>query len=220
MFTGNPCSDVDGLARQCVDSTAIVSPARVLVTIGEESLFDQFIEFGDFIEVNREDGECLLEPVTLSVLSSVDNSTMQTIQLGTVCDEAEGLTLTEPYGAFDYVGYSCNETDVHNCLVDVGYFIGTCNTISPLDFILFDIELTTTEGGTYDYLEGSSVSFLEPRECQNNFRYTTIERCFGKEYVSFVSVNASSSGFTGPYCQIETALIFDTSRTETNSSLR
>jgi hypothetical protein len=217
MFTANACDEVDLLTGQCTDNSAVTSPARVLVTVGETTLFEGTVEIGDSIDVARLDGECLSDTLSFVVLSPENDSVMQTIQMDAACDEPEGLTLLSSYGAFDFIGYSCNATDVHNCMVDVTYLLATCNDDLSQELILYELDFDTN-GDVVDLLSGNSPRFLDPNECLQSFIQSSVERCSGQEYVSMASLNASNT-FTGPSCLHETELTFDTFSNFTNSSI-
>ena len=217
MFTANACDEVDVLSGQCADIAAVTSPARVLVTVGEATLFDGTVEIGDSIDISPLDGECLSETLSVAVLSPDSDSVMQTIQLDGTCNEPDGLTLLNSYGAFDFMGYSCNATDVHNCMVDVTYLLATCNDDLTQELILYELEFDVN-GDRNDLLSGNSPRFLDPNECLQSFIQSSVERCSGQEYVAMASLNASNS-FTGLYCLHETELTFDTFSNFTNSSI-
>jgi hypothetical protein len=56
------------------------------------------------------------------------------------------------YGSFQSIGYSCDATDVHNCLIDIIYDLEVCNVGTTTETI-FDFSLTINDTLT-DLLAG------------------------------------------------------------------
>jgi hypothetical protein len=207
VYTATACEDVIGETELCTDIAAVNATARVVVTGGEATLFEGTVEIGDNVEIRREDGECLSEAITVKVLSPEDNSLLQTIRIDATCDVPEALTLLDSYGAFDFIGYSCNSSDVHNCVADVTYLLATCNDNATEELVLFELDFDIN-GDTVDLLEGNSLRFLDSNECLQSFIESKVDRCSRQEFVATAFLNASTDLF-GELCQQTAQLIFD-----------
>jgi hypothetical protein len=124
----------------------------------------------------------------------------QTVAIDTSCDTGgRRLVLSESYGAFTSVGYSCNEEDTHNCLVDVIYQLEACN-VGGRDEELYDF-FVEVDGEVNDLIANISESdlMLPPTECYTGFKTEVVDRCTDKEYCA-KGVSNATKPFVGSTC--------------------
>ena len=218
-YTGLACSpDLpgDGL---CTDSgpnpfiagyriTSFIDPSQVFAT-GQ-------VQQNDFITIGQWSG-CL--PDELAVTISVPTGAVtQTFQIDSTCNGGSGLLLNQNYGAFESVGYSCSETDTHNCFQE--FFVGesVCNTGSGSENIYsLTLELTSSEGSPPIVLDLSSFltpedKMLEAGECREgswNNDDVKLNRCKSVSYSGKITASATNPD-TGlpPSCTAENEIEF------------
>jgi hypothetical protein len=126
-YTANLCDqDFEG----CVDQPG-PDDSSILVIANAEApsqiLYNGPVSIGDEVVVGSRDGSCIPDNkllVAVSPLTEDDVTQMSTIDSS--CDGRE-LSLMKSYGALDFTGYSCDESDVHNCYEDVVYNLTVCN---------------------------------------------------------------------------------------------
>lgn len=208
IFTGNACDSSRNFTDQCLDMDSINDTAVVLVTEGNTTLFNGTLNFGEDFQISQADGDCLPEVLTVEVRSIEHDTILQMVELDTTCNNTDALTLLNSYGAFDFIGYSCDDSEIHNCMVDVTYLLAACNQDTVENLVLFDLDFDIN-GNTLDLLLGNAPRFLDPTECLQSFIPSMVERCIGTDYIATASFNASTT-FIGPFCQNQTKLAFDT----------
>jgi hypothetical protein len=129
--------------------------ARVMISNtnnANDILFSGIVSVGSVITLERSDNACL--PASLAVYVSDPQNTMvkQMSTTDSSCGLDRGLILPESYGALDFVGYSCNENDIHNCFLDVLYEFDACK-VGDIDSTIFSTEFVLN-GFVTDLLEG------------------------------------------------------------------
>lgn len=135
-------------------------------------------------------------PDTLSVTISVPTGAVtQTFLIDARCDGGRGLTLLGNYGAFESVGYTCDATDVHNCVQTVTYGNKVCND-GPEPQKIYEFDLTTKETNTAfdescDLLQDGSIPMLGPGECYYENKPFEVNRCVQSNYCVDVVANAT-----------------------------
>ncbi len=174
-------------------------PTEVLIA-GEYNI-------GDTVTIVPATGQSCI-PDRLAVTISVPMSTVtQTFEIDSSCDGGRELILLEEYASFESVGYSCDATDQHNCLLDVLYEVEVCNlgpgeeTIYELDFVLNGTLEDLTVGVPPEDL------MLLTNECYATTIEKLVERCAEREYIANATANATNP-FTGPTCEDFDELMF------------
>jgi hypothetical protein len=212
-YTGGSCEDYQGDPDQCIDNIDTASAARFVVTAGDDMnnvFFNDIRQLDGLLLIEDDDGGCLPETLTVTVFSTDgSNTVLQTQTIDAACDGTGYLTLTTSYGAVDFVGYSCDETDVHNCLVDVLFKANTCNNDDANDLILFGMDFYLN--GSKDNLLGETAPrTLEPEECLQYSIPSAVERCVGSPYVASVTVDSSLATDPEAICTDSGGLAFHT----------
>ena len=121
-YTASDCSATT--AQQgfvCSDLGPLPTEARVVVKQGETNIFEaKSVKVGEDIIVSN-GGLCLPDALTVYVMPTRTSNPAQVFDLTTSCasNPNKGIMLLNPYGAFNFVGFSCNENSIHNCFVEV-----------------------------------------------------------------------------------------------------
>ena len=112
------------------------------------------------------------------------------------------MILTESYGAFESTGYSCSETDVHDCKQTLSYGLKVCNTGST-DEAIYDwfLKSKDTETNTEEFCDlleevNPEDVMLAPGECYYDTKAFEVNRCVDSNYCVDLSANATNP-FTG-----------------------
>ena len=194
-YTGLACSPGFAASGKCTDEgspnpfvagyrvTSCEDPTRVFVS-GEA-------QQGDFINIGAPDGACL--PTCMNVVISVPTGEVtQTFEIDSTCSGNDrGLVLASDYGAFESIGYSCSETDTHNCIQGVSYGLEVCN-IGSTDEQIYEWSLTLNEE-EIDLLQDIPPSdvMLESGECFYDTYEVDVDRC--NEFESCASMTANAT---------------------------
>lgn len=192
-YTGLGCSAELASAGKCVDQgpnpfvagyriTSCTDPTIVFAT-GEA-------QQGDFITVGAAAGTCL-EPcmdVTIAVPTGV---VTQNFEIDSQCGGDRGLVLVNDYGAFESIGYSCSETDTHNCIQGISYGLKVCNT-GATDETIYEWFLTIDDE-EIDLLQDIPPQdvMLSPGECYYDTYEVDVDRC--DEFETCVDVKANAT---------------------------
>ena len=180
-----------------------------------EILFNDVAECQDKIVITPAAGQTCI-PDSLAVTIGVPNGDVtQTFEIASACDGTDqGLILLDNYGSFQSVGYSCDETDIHNCLIDIIYDLEVCNTGST-DETIYDFTLTVNDT-ICDLLEGVPPedtmlpSGSGPDSCLEAAKETFVNICTTEEYCATAVANATNpvTGLPTP-CDEEVEIKFN-----------
>ena len=96
------------------------------------------------------------------------------------------------YGSFESIGYSCDATDVHNCIQEVSYGLKVCNTGTTQDEQIYNWFLTLNKE-EIDLLQDVPPAdvTLVPGECYYDTYDVDVNRC--AEYESCVNITANAT---------------------------
>ena len=104
---------------------------------------------------------CLDDEIVCSTSSGAPDFTIDSS-----CD-GRGLELLDTIGPLEFIGYTCSDTDVHNCFIDVLYCIEPCNT-GEVDLFIAEL-IFTLNGDVTDLIpllpDGDTI--LPAGECLN-----------------------------------------------------
>lgn len=203
-YTGFACSPDFSASGRCSDlgPNPFVAGYRITGCEGSTPIFaNGQVQQGDFVTIGAPDGACL--PACMKVDISVPTGVVtQSFEIDSECSgEDRGLVLTNDYGSFESVGYSCSEGDIHNCIQGVSYGLKVCNTGST-DEQLYEWFLTINKE-EIDLLQTLSPAdiMLDSGECFYDTYEVDVDRC--NELESCVDITASATNpFTGlpPNC--------------------
>jgi hypothetical protein len=197
-YTGEACSPGVTNEITCTDYSENPLTAAITISDGNVALFEGLVSIGD--KIILEDASCL--PATLTAeITSESRITTQTVVIDTSCDTGgKGLVLSESYGAFKFVGYSCDEEDTHNCLVDVIYQLEACN-VGGRDEELYDF-FVDVDGEVSDLIANISESdlIILPTDCYTGSKTEVVDRCTDKEYCA-KGVSNATKPIVGPTCE-------------------
>ena len=79
------------------------------------------------------------------------------------------------YGAFQSIGYTCSETDTHNCLQDMDYDFKICNT-GTTDEALYEWSVDVFDE-QIDLLDNFDNVTLNMGECKEDSYTVNVDRC-------------------------------------------
>jgi len=210
-YTGLGCSSEFASSGKCSDRgpnpfiagyriTDCEDPTIVLAT-GEA-------QQDDYVTIGAADGTCL--PACLDVALSVNTGAVtQNFEIDSECGGKQGLILTSDYGAFESIGYSCSESDTHNCMQDVNYGLKVCNTGST-DETIYEWFLTINKE-EFDLLVDIPPEdvMLSPDDCYYDTYEVEVDRCNALESCVNITANATNP-LTGlpPDCSDEHEIKF------------
>jgi len=197
QYTGASCAETaDGCTQFGTNpTTALVVVSDALNA--ETQYFQGEVTIGDTITI--EDADCLPDGL-IATIGVPGGDVSQAVIIDSQCDGGDGIILGEEYGAFESVGYSCDENDMHNCLVEIIYETEVCN-IGESDEQVYEFDITVNDT-VCDMLEGVPPEDLElaPAECFAAVKEEFVNRCETSEYCSTAHVNATNP-ITGPPCE-------------------
>ncbi len=84
-------------------------------------IFNGAVSVGDDVVLRRPAGaadSCLPESLEVQVVG-ISSQVRQEVEIDSDCGGRGDLILKDSYVALDFVGYSCDDDDVHNCFVYV-----------------------------------------------------------------------------------------------------
>lgn len=201
VYTGKSCPPNQLATGKCSDSgpNPFVAGYRITNSLdATEVLATGQAQQGDTITVDAV-GLTACIPDTLAVTISVPTGAVtQTFTIDVSCDGGRGLILTEDYGAFESYGYSCSESDVHNCIQAVSYGLKVCNTGSDdqtiYEWMLKADETNSTDSTVCDLLEDVNPEdvMLSPGECFYDTKPFDVNRCVDSNYCVDVTANATN----------------------------
>jgi len=190
-YTGMGCSSEFRASGKCADEGPNPFNAAYRITECEDP--SEVIAAGratkdGIITIGAPAGTCL--PACLDATISVPNGAItQTFEIDAECGGERGLQLTSEYGSFQSVGYSCSETDTHNCFQDVTYDLEVCN-IGSTDEKLYQFYLTVDKV-EIDRLPSQDV-FLSPGDCYDDTYTQEVDRCSALESCVNITANATN----------------------------
>jgi hypothetical protein len=192
VYTANPCGSLGG----CIDSPGPSNGTSIQffpcnsgnVTIAQP------VTPGELIEITLGD-TCL--PTCMDVnINSASNEIVQSFRIDTSCSGGRGLQLKDSFASIDFVGYSCDETDINDCFVDVFYSVEACNE-GTADEFLYEFELNL-DGAIVNLLSGTPVN-LTSGACYIDFVVAVIDRCTAAEYTATITANSTDPETNEPY---------------------
>lgn len=196
-YTGNMCGkNMPGFS--CNNVTTPAATAGAIARYGSTNIAEiEKIELGeDFII--KSGNKCLPEAFTVFVTSYGTSMVTQTFTITTGCSGTQGLSMLSSYGAFDFVGYSCNEQNVHNCFLEVEQEVcvdnGGTRTRTLESMILEADEVPL------DMLDGASANDRKvlPGATICNARITEIELCVNKSHKLIASSRVKDADCPDP----------------------
>lgn len=194
QYTGLTCSPEFSATGRCTDfgPNPFVAGYRITNCVDFTRVFKSGqVRQGDYITIGAPNGGCL--PACMNVVISVPTGDLtQTFEIDSSCDgDARGLILVNDYGSFESIGYSCSETDTHNCIQGVKYGLKVCNTGST-DEQIYEWSLTLDEQ-QIDILQDMPPDdiMLEPGDCFYDTYEAEVDRC--DEFESCAEISASAT---------------------------
>lgn len=198
-YVGDKCDDSDEEgAASCLDkSIGIYSPARILIFDNDNVnniLYEGIGQTGSFIHLRDGNEGCLPSVLNVTISSNEKAATfIQTQTINTHCNESSTLTLTKSYGALEFLGYSCDSKDAHNCHENVYYTASACNEHGSNKLILFEMGLELN-GFSENLLGETAPRTLNPGECLQYAVPSSVERCIGADYSARLIVDSAQEG--------------------------
>jgi len=194
-YTGLACEPSFSASGKCADEgpnpfiagyriTSCEDPTVVVAT-GE-------VQQGDYITFSPEGTALDCLPDCLSATISVPTGAVtQSFEIDSTCDGGNGLILISDYGAFESIGYSCSETDTHNCIQGVNYGLKVCNTGSTEEQIYeWFLTINKEEIDLLQEVPPADVT-LVPGECYYDTYEVDVNRCV--EFESCVNITANAT---------------------------
>jgi len=191
-YTGLPCSSGFSASGKCADDSPNPFVAGYRITDCEDStqvFATGQAEQGDYVTIGASNGACL--PACMNVVISIPTGAVtQTFEIDSTCGGVDrGLVLVSDYGAFQSIGYSCSESDTHNCIQDISYGLKVCNT-GTTDEQCNEWSFTLNKE-RIDLLQGLEDAKLDQGECIYDTYNTEVDRC--NELESCVNITASAT---------------------------
>jgi len=193
-YTGLACSPGFSASGKCADEGPNPFIAGYRITDCEDSTRVYAAgeaQQGDGVTIGAPDGACL--PACMSVVISVPTGLVtQTFEIDSACGgDDRGLVLVSDYGSFESIGYSCSETDTHNCIQGVTYGLKVCNTGSTDEQIYeWSLSLNKEEIDLLQDVPPEDI-MLSPGDCFYDTYEVDVDRC--NELESCVDVNATAT---------------------------
>jgi hypothetical protein len=168
---------------------------------------------GDYLSVGTSAGICLPSCMKVEISVPSTGSVTQTFELDSACNGGQGLILSNDYGGFESIGYSCSSSDTHNCIQEIEYVLDVCNK-GIEDEQLYEWALTLDNVET-DLLEEKPTSLLTDI-CFDYLLVENVDRCNAFESSAEVSANATNPA-TGlpPGCWASEGINFGWEQPET-----
>ena len=172
-YTGESCPLVTVVTSrdselECQENDA-TKPTTVLVTAFANAtpLFSGVVEKGQVLQFT-DSGNCLAEELVILAIDPMNPSTIyQQVKFKTGCAEDGGIALGKSYGAFDFLGYACQDNTEESCFQDLD--LETCakneGTVpmtissSSLDINGEPVDISEIEGE--EVIPGGSVCISE-----------------------------------------------------------
>lgn len=177
-YTGKSCSSSALASGKCTDSSPNPFVAEYTVTgcDGDTEVYGRGeAEQGQTVKIGAPAGVCL--PECMSVAIAVASGLVtQIFEIDSTCDSEErGLVLVSDYGAFQSIGYTCSETDTHNCMQDVNYDFKICNTgTTDEELYEWSVDLYDEQ---LDLLDTFGNTTLNIGECKEDSYTVDVDRC-------------------------------------------
>lgn len=193
-YTGAACNGREG----CTDTSAPQSSAMFVVInpdTGAQLFMGMVDNVGD--EIKLASTTCLPDNLEVLFTPLGGGTAFQTVIMDSSCDD-RGLFLQQSYGALDFVGYTCDDNSVHNCIEEVIYGFEVCNT-GEVEMTVFELGFTLNKAVPIDLLTDIADRTLEPNECFTTTADSEVDLCEEMEYCAESFVNASSPD-NGPTC--------------------
>jgi len=208
-YTGLGCDPTSSASGKCVDSGPNPRLGEYRITSCEDSTLTidtGIVLAGDTISFSSPGDSCLPECLIATINERSGGPLTQTVEIDSTCDGGSGLISKTNYGAFESIGYSCSETDTHNCVEDAVYDLEVCNTGSTKEQIYFwDIVINKEE---VNLLKDGPVK-LNPGDCYSDTYEDEVDRCV--TYESCIEVTATATNpetNLPPSCPAEDELCF------------
>jgi len=208
-YTGLGCDPTSSASGKCVDSGPNPRLGEYRITSCEDSTLTidtGIVLAGDTISFSSTGDSCLPECLIATINERSGGPLTQTVEIDSTCDGGSGLISKTSYGAFESIGYSCSETDTHNCVEDAVYDLEVCNTGSTKEQIYFwDIVINKEE---VNLLKDGPVK-LNPGDCYSDTYEDEVDRCV--TYESCIEVTATATNpetNLPPSCPAEDELCF------------
>ena len=193
-YTGLGCSQDFFASGKCTDRGPNPFVAEYVISScdGSTQVFASgTTQQGDIISIGATEGVCL--PACMSVAISVPSGGVtQSFEIDSTCDGSRELVLTSDYGAFKSIGYSCSDTDTHNCIQEIEYSLSVCN-IGSTDEQIYEC-LLTLDDDEFDILQGVTPAdtMLQPGNCFSDTFQTEVDRCNGLDSCPEIFASATN----------------------------
>ena len=193
-YTGLGCSQDFFASGKCTDRGPNPFVAEYVISScdGSAQIFTSgTAQQGDIISIGASEGVCL--PACMNVAISVPSGGLtQSFEIDSTCDGGRDLVLTSDYGAFRSIGYSCSDTDTHNCIQDVEYGLRVCN-IGSFDKEIYEFSLNL-DNDEIDLLQDIPPVdiMLQPGECFSDTYEAEVDRCNELDSCAEITVNATN----------------------------
>jgi hypothetical protein len=184
--------------------------ARVVVSDSDDAvLFESTVAIGSEIIV-EDMGGCIGPILQVQVFNPTSGVLLQDSMIDATCKPINDITLLDPFGAVDFIGYTCDGVgeEPHNCFVDVTYELCVSN-VGGVDFNITQLDFTYQDVTT-DLLAGIAENdlILVPDTKYTRTETKTIERCANTMYCAEMEANGASED-TGAICEDKEVLKFD-----------
>jgi len=186
-YTGLGCAPGFVASGNCVDEGPNPSVADFKITECKDTsvvVASGQVQQGDNMVVSAAGtGDCLSQCLLATISERSGGPVTQTFDIDSLCGE-NGLVLLTNYGALQSTGYSCNETDTHNCVQELSYGVNVCNTGSTEEEQIYEWTLTfdfnNEEIEEIDLLQNSRPPadfILRPGKCVYDTVIQEANRC-------------------------------------------
>lgn len=203
-YTGKTCSDDLKASGSCTDVSPLPFTAGYRITDCDDAtkvLATGQAEQNDEVTVAVADGSCLPACMDVTLSAAVSGAVAQTFKIDAQCGGGRGLVLSSDYGGFESRGYSCSETDTHNCDQEITYGIKFCNVgstdekIYDWSMVIDDVEVDLLERLTDDEI------MLSPDEgCLYETETVVVDRCVETQSCTVMTANVTdpATGLPAP----------------------
>jgi hypothetical protein len=200
---GNCSSSTGDNGLVCEDFTDSPKPCTVLVMAmaGGQSLYSDVVDCGEVMKFSN-DENCLPDNLIILAMDPMgSNTAYQRVQFQTGCSDG-GIKLTETYGAFEFLGFTCENGEEETCLRDLE--LETCAknegtvpmtiTSSSLTFNTETVDISDIEGeeifpgGNFCVKEVTTVSFCGDPSFEATVEVEANEECADTEDLSFTLI--------------------------------
>lgn len=202
MYTGNACNGLEGCTDASIDGPGETADISFSPCGSDYVAYENVVSIGDMVTISLDD-TCLPECMDVTIRDTVTGNQTQTFTIDTSCD-ARDIFLKDSYGATDFVGYSCDESDVNNCFQPVLYEVDACNA-GGSNLTVYDLTFYFN-GEPTDLLDGNATD-LESGECYGLSINKVVDRCTESVYFANATMNATNPE-SGPPCEQKAEIEF------------